>query len=145
MIEILDKIDIWKFHKKYPIVVTTNGFTKKTGECVMGRGIALEAKTKFPELSIKLGNNIKNFGNKVFYFSEYNLFTFPTKYNWWEKSDINLIEKSCKELVEFVDNNKIERIFLPRPGCGNGKLNWDDVKKILEKYLDNRFYIVNNN
>lgn len=142
MIEIPDKINIWKFHKKYPIVITTNGFVKNNGECVMGRGVALEAKNKFSKLPFELGEYINKFGNKVFHFQKYNLFTFPTKHNWWENSDIQLIEKSCKELKEFKENMNIDKIFLPKVGCGNGKLNWDDVKLILEKHFNDTYYIV---
>jgi hypothetical protein len=36
-----------------------------------------------------------------------------------------------------------EAIYLPRPGCGNGRLNWEDVKKILSPILkSDRFHIV---
>jgi len=36
------KDDIWKYHDRHtPIVITTNGYVKRNGECVMGRGIAL--------------------------------------------------------------------------------------------------------
>jgi len=141
-----DKIDIWRFHKKYPICITTNGFVKNgTGECVMGRGIALEAKNKFPKLPKELGFKITKFGNDVFYFKDYNLFSFPVKHNWFEKADLKLIEKSCIQLLGLVNDYKFTNIFLPKVGCGNGKLLWKDVKPILEFILDDRFYIIDNN
>lgn len=33
-------------------------------------------------------------------------------------------------------------LILPRPGCGNGRLRWEDVRKILEPILDDRFTVV---
>ncbi len=143
MIISTDRLDIWIFHKKYPICITTNGYVKNnTGECVMGRGIALEAKIKFPKLSKELGFQITKYGNNVFYFKDYDLFSFPVKHNWWEKADLKLIEKSCIELVNFCNNSKIDKCFLPKVGCGNGQLNWKDVKPVLEFILDDRFFII---
>ena len=38
----------------------------------------------------------------------------------------------------------IDAIILPRPGCGNGKLKWCDVKKVIEPILiDKRIWIIN--
>jgi hypothetical protein len=31
---------------------------------------------------------------------------------------------------------------MPRPGCGNGKLDWRVVRLILRPYLDDRFTVV---
>lgn len=43
--------DIWEYHKQgYWIVITTNGFVKKNGCAVMGRGVAKQAVTKYPSL-----------------------------------------------------------------------------------------------
>lgn len=45
--------------------VTTNGFVKKNGECVMGRGCAKQAANYWPELPGRLGWLIKKYGNNV--------------------------------------------------------------------------------
>lgn len=139
------KEDIWiMWGKGKYIVIPTNGFIKKNGECVMGRGLALCANTAFPDLSHKLGDRIREYGNKVFIFSEYSIITFPVKHNWWEKADLNLIEKSCKQLKEIFRFNLCDLpipVYLPKVGCGNGGLDWNDVKPVLEKYLDDRFII----
>jgi len=137
------------------ICITTNGFVKKDGSCVMGRGIALEAKNKFPRIEYLLGELIKNEGNNVYSLFQnkdnFFIFSFPVKHNWWEKADINLIKKSCLQLIEIVDNLKLfdlielNAILIPRPGCGNGKLNWfKDVKPVIENILDDRFIVVTN-
>ena len=57
------------------------------------------------------------------------------------KSDINLIDKSIKQLVELTNQMGWETVVLPRIGCGNGGLNWDDVKPVIEPYLDHRFIV----
>jgi len=148
------KNDIWNFltnPETDAICITTNGIVKKNGDLVMGKGIALEAKLKFPALPQIFGNKIKLLGHKLHYTSTlYNnlkplfLIAFPTKFHYKDPSDINLIKKSCQELIEFCDTMKLKKIYLPRPGCGNGGLDWNNVKKELSSLLDDRFIIVSN-
>lgn len=137
--------NIWSaWEDNYYIVIPTNGFVKTNGECVMGRGLALQAKEKFPQLPLELGKRIVGCGNDVFIFLKYRLLTFPVKTVWYEKAKLELIEKSCKQLEEIFKYNLFDLpvpLYLPRVGCGNGKLNWDEVKPILEKYLDDRFIV----
>lgn len=145
------KGDIWDYHKKgHWIVITTNGEVKDTGEAVMGKGIALQAKQRFPDLAKELGARIKgcpmpygeySVGNTLKVFHKYRIITFPTKNKWREKSDLNLIEESCRQLKE-ASHGVQHNHYMVRPGCGNGKLDWRDVKPILEKYLDDRFIVV---
>ncbi len=143
--------DIWDFHEKGCwIVITTNGNVKANGEAVMGKGIALQAKTRFPALPLDLGRRIKGCamsygewseGNNLKVFHQYRIITFPTKHNWWEKADLVLIEESCRQLQAACHGNQDTK-YLVRPGCGIGGLDWKDVKPILEKYLDDRFIVV---
>ncbi|MHA1755520.1 MAG: ADP-ribose-binding protein [Promethearchaeota archaeon] len=124
-------------------VITTNGTVKRNGACVMGRGVALQAKQRFPKLPYELGRLILKYGNIVLTFPRYKLVTFPVKWKWFEKADLFLIERSAKQLVKRADTFGFRKIVLPRPGCGNGKRDWEkEVKPILEKILDNRFYVI---
>lgn len=135
------KGDIWDYHNKGSwIVITTNGTVRKDGACVMGRGVAKQAAVKFPRLPYSLGEHIKGIGNNVCSFRDFRVVSFPVKHNWWEKADLNLISMSCQQLAE--DYLGEEPIYMVRPGCGNGRLNWKDVKPILQKYLDDRFIVV---
>lgn len=146
--------DIWKAQPKYEaIVVTTNGFVKKNGEAVMGRGIALEAARKYPDLPKRLGYIINEFGNITWLhnFDQWNgedayediVFTLPVKHVWWQKADIKLIKESIKRLVLFVDDLEyMTKILMPRPGCGNGGLDWKDVKEVIAPLLDDRFTVM---
>ena len=34
------------------------------------------------------------------------------------------------------------KVLIPRPGCGYGELNWQDIKPLLESILDDRFISV---
>ena len=139
------KGDLWEYYKQgFWIVIPTNGFVKNNGEAVMGRGLALQAKRRFPDLPAELGKRIKEYGNVVFTFYNYHVITFPVKHLWWNKAIIKLIKKSCISLREIFRYNPTgipTPVYLPRVGCGNGKLDWKDVKPILEKYLDDRFIV----
>lgn len=138
--------DIWDYHDKgHWIVITTNGTVRKDGACVMGRGVAKEAVDRFQGFNYKLGNYLKDWPEvDIGIFPEERLITFPTKHNWWEKADLTLIDKSASKLARVFGFAGIggNVVYLVRPGCSNGRLDWKDVKPILEKYLDDRFIVV---
>jgi len=122
--------------------ITTNGILMSTGELVMGAGIALLAKKRFPELPRILGPLVQTGGNHVYILPNLGLASFPTKHHWKDNSDLKLIEQSCKELIE-VDRDW-DYVLLPRVGTGNGKLQWSEVKRILINYLDSERYLICN-
>jgi len=132
--------DLWTFENK---CITTNGMLTKQGLAIMGKGIALEARLRHPDLPYILGQLIKEKGNHV-YFLKIGYFSFPTKNDWKNNSSLELIERSCIELIDLVNDPwyQITEVVLPKPGCGNGGLDWKVVKPILEKYLDDRFSVI---
>ena len=139
--------DIWDiWDNGYTICICTNGFVKKNGDAVMGRGLAYEAAKKFPNLQREFGNRLKEVGNVVDWWPKYRIFTFPTKHNWREESNIDLIRKSCKSLNEWSTQRGVGLlkglVFLPIPGIGNGKLDKKLVMPILEDEFDGNEYIV---
>ena len=123
-------------------VITTNGVVKNNGEAVMGRGCALEAAQRFPGIARTLGILLNSMGNHVHELKP-NLWTFPTKHDWRDPSSISLIKRSAEELVTKADADpSIKSVLIPRPGVGNGQLNWPDVKAVIEHILDDRFTII---
>lgn len=135
--------DIWEYYKDgYFIVVPTNGTIKSNGQAVMGRGLAKQLAEQQPEFPSKLGKALAERGNRLFYWND-KIITFPVKHEWHEKANLELIEKSCKELKEIVENTTA-KIAMPRVGCGNGKLSWSDVRPIIDYYLGNNVIIVDN-
>jgi O-acetyl-ADP-ribose deacetylase (regulator of RNase III) len=133
-------LDLWQIDAIK--VITTNAIIKSNKTAVMGAGIAREAKDKFPGIDRTLGVMILHFGNNPhLIWSNPVIFSFPTKWHWKEKADIKLIENSAKKLVQIADAFQFKSMALPRPGCGNGGLEWEDVKLVLEPILDDRFII----
>lgn len=153
------------------VCITTNGFVKRNGECVMGRGIAKQIKSYIPQISYDLGHLINTQDNKVHliypetdtkpailsypvkpiskvctspndYVSHMHFDTGSIIPGWACKADINIIEQSAYQLLELANNHDWERIILPRVGCGAGELDWLTVEPILSDILDDRFVAV---
>jgi len=121
--------------------ITTNGALRRSGNAVMGKGIALEARKRYHDIEAILGSFINKYGNHVFLLG-YNLISFPTKHHWKQDSDIQLIRRSARELVCLLKDNSARRVLLTRPGCGNGNLKWSDVKVAIQDILiDNKFIV----
>ena len=134
--------NLWDFHSLGPVCNTTNGIIKKDGTLVMGAGIALQAKQRFPGVSEILAHMVKSHGNRAFYLTTLNLFSFPTKHDWRDKSDIDLIAQSCHDIVDITTRMYFDRVFLPKPGCANGQLIWSEVNAVISGILDDRFTVV---
>lgn len=129
--------------------ITTNGFVKVNGAAVMGRGCAKQAMERYPGIEFTLGELLERQGNHVFLLGgnkpgEY-LFSFPVKHKWNEPADISLIIRSAYQLRTIAAALDLTCIVLPRPGCGNGQLQWegfDGVKIQIMNKLDDRFHII---
>lgn len=130
------------------LVITTNGFVKKDGRCVMGAGVAKQARDMFPGIDFELGQAIKLEGNHVYPLIYHDLYpkvtivSFPVKHHWKQRADLQLIERSACELRRLADDKHWHKVGLVRPGCGNGQLGWEDVRPVLERHLDDRFIVV---
>lgn len=112
---------------------------------VMGKGIALQFKNMFPNNfkvyaasckinQVKVGQLLVTeeeallAGKKI-------IINFPTKTNWRLPSEYQYIEDGLTELIKVINEKKIKSIAIPPLGSGNGGLDWNKVKHILEKYL----------
>lgn len=125
--------------------ITTNGslvrLTQGRFRGVMGRGIARQAKQRYPDLEARLGAHIGEYGNHVGVFHA-GLVAFPVKHTWEQKADLTLIERSAGELILLAHKRNWQRVLLPRPGCGNGGLRWEDVRPLLTELLPDTVVIV---
>jgi hypothetical protein len=128
--------DLWDYNMLpgYVVCITTNGTIKKNGKGVMGRGCAKEAADRHRWIPKVLGAHLKQNGNILLWLPMVNILTFPVKHNWWEQADLQLIKDSAIRLRLTAEENRfIYKYILPRPGCGNGKLDWPTVKRVLEE------------
>lgn len=110
---------------------------------VMGKGIALMFKTRFPEnmrayaAACKKGE-VKT--GKMFVTETYGstprwIVNFPTKQHWKDKSQMQWIIDGLVDLRAFIEDNEVGSIALPALGAGNGGLDWEEVKPFIEAAL----------
>lgn len=111
---------------------------------VMGKGIALMFKEAFPEnyrayeeackrKEVRIGRmfvveNAALRGPRW-------LINFPTKKHWRQPSKLEWIREGLEDLRRVVEEKSIKSIALPPLGCGNGGLNWIDVRAEIERSL----------
>lgn len=112
---------------------------------VMGKGIALQFKNMFPNNFKSYSNACKNKELKVgqllitedesLLSGKKIIINFPTKTNWRLPSEYEYIEKGLIELAQTIKKRNIKSIAIPPLGSGNGGLDWNKVKQLIEKYL----------
>ncbi len=141
MIEIVG--DMWeRYDAGAWACITTNGDVNVKGQAIMGRGVALQAKNRFPALPLVLGHKLREQGNAVYWFPDWRLITFPTKHSWRDpRSDLRLIAASVLQLATLLKGldlvgYDLTEIVLPRPGCGAGGLPWSDVQPFCAQLPD---------
>lgn len=136
------KGDLWGFPAHWR-GITTNGFVKNNGDAVMGRGAALQAARRWPWLPAKIGAGIREHGRTaMLVFSQHRLFTFPVKYHWADNADLELIVSSATQLDRLARRHPEHTFVLGRPGCGNGKLQWAHVRRMIAPLLNDQIYII---
>jgi len=113
---------------------------------VMGKGIALQFKEAFPhnykiyadackrkELIpgklLAVWDSNSELGKKL-------IINFPTKTHWKSPSKYEYIKNGLIVLKELIIAKGIASIALPPLGCGNGGLEWNKVRPMIEEHLD---------
>lgn len=109
---------------------------------VMGKGIALTYKQKYPDMYKSYrkicDNKLLRPGLLHLWKGDVWILNFPTKDNWRNASKVSYLEDGLKKFVETYEDRGIESISFPQLGCANGGLNWEDeVKPLMEKHLAN--------
>lgn len=126
------------------VCFTSNGMLTYKGELVMGAGIALSFKQKWPGIQRAAGIQVAKTGNHCYLLAKHdgvNIISFPTKNHWKYPSDLKLIIRSAQELMSLIKEHNWSRVYITRMGCGLGRLNWNEVKNAVRDILDNRVIV----
>lgn len=111
---------------------------------VMGKGIALQFKELFPENfllyekackneEVRLGKMFVTVPNQLT--NPKYIINFPTKAHWKQKSSYSIIESGLEDLIRVIEEKQIVSISVPPLGCGNGGLDWNKVRPMIENKL----------
>lgn len=112
---------------------------------IMGKGIALMFKEKFPEnfraYAAACERGEVQVGH-VFVTERPNLvgeprwiLNFPTKQHWRNRTRIEWIESGLEDLRKIVIEKGIRSIAVPPLGCGNGGQKWTTVRPLIVRAL----------
>jgi O-acetyl-ADP-ribose deacetylase (regulator of RNase III) len=111
---------------------------------VMGKGIALMFREAFPESArvyeqaakrgeVRVGRVLVT-QNKALFGPRW-IIHFPTKRHWRFPSKLEWVRRGLQDLKRIVPEHGIRSIALPPLGCGNGGLEWSQVRREIEAAL----------
>jgi len=107
---------------------------------VMGKGIALEFKNKFPEMYEDYLQRCQRGevrpGIPYLYRSLLSpqIINFPTKDHWKSVSKISDIDRGLAYLQRHYQEWGVTSLAIPPLGCGNGQLEWRQVGPLIYRY-----------
>jgi len=113
---------------------------------VMGKGIALQFKNKWPanyqQYEVACKKKLVKTGQMFVHDSgglvkPNFIINFPTKDHWRGNSKIEYIKDGLSDLVGQIKQLNIKSIAIPPLGCGNGGLDWNEVKPLIEHAFKN--------
>ena len=123
------------------LVNTVNSQLSEHGNPVMGKGVALEFKNRFPSIMKEYGAAISSGELRP---GRAMLFDLPdgrkwaalaTKDSFRDPSREEWVEAGLKELGDKVRAAGLTSVALPPPGCGNGGLDWKRVEPMVHGAL----------
>lgn len=113
---------------------------------VMGAGVALAFKNKYPEMFKEYVRQCKEkeitpgkpsvWKQEDMFSKGIEIINFPTKNHWRNPSEYEYIEEGLIWLSNYLKNKEGLTITLPALGCGHGGLDWERVKLLILKYLE---------
>lgn len=150
----LEQGDLWLVRRPDDwIVVPTNPGWKRNGDAVMGRGVALQASARYPDLASWYGYQCRVMRGDpgVVRFTEGKLFLLPTKpflatapnRSWAQPADLDLITRGLVQLRALCqDLEPGVQVLTPLLGCGEGGLEPEIVRETLRALAVDRLRIV---
>lgn len=158
----IERNDIWDcLRRNYHVTIPVNCGWTRDYRNVMGRGLARDAKIRYPGCDLWLGKEhrfIASMGKPMgdpawlLVYPHAPLVFFPTKplrtgspwLSWSGKSDKEMIGRLLVHFPAFADRHKIERIAVPLLGAGNGGLDMIEMRDFIRGEIgdDPRFLLV---
>lgn len=111
---------------------------------VMGKGIAMMFREAFPQNTriyetackageVKVGKMLVT--RERDQIGQPWIINFPTKKHWRNPSKLEWVREGLRDLVQVITDRQIRSIAVPPLGCGNGGLDWRQVREEIELAL----------
>ncbi len=127
------------------IFTTSCGVVTITVNCegVMGAGIALEGKLRWPEMFDQYADKCASGHMRPGVLDWWGpddrgkrVLCFPTKGGWRQPSRIEFITRGLSALVAEYADQGATSIAMPHLGCSHGGLTWDQVRPLIVNALE---------
>lgn len=133
--------DLWSYHGLGFYVVIPTNTQHSRGRAHMGAGLAKQAAERFPGIPAYYAALLARDASFAVVAAE-RLILLPTKIHWRDRSTLALVETGLHHLKRAQAEYRLERVALPRLGCGLGGLDWREVRPLVERYLGDAFTVV---
>ena len=103
----------------------------------MGKGIAVQFKTKFPEMYKTYKQMCKTGTYQPgdvydFDYGKGHVYNLGTQVSWKTPAKLEFIQKALTNMLLCAERYNVKAIAMPAIGAGLGGLKWDDVKEEIE-------------
>jgi O-acetyl-ADP-ribose deacetylase (regulator of RNase III) len=107
---------------------------------VMGAGIALECRLRFPEMYDQYVTRCNSGQTRIgslwlFKASGRWILNFPTKLHWKDQSKEAYLHEGLQEFMKTYEEQRIESIAFPLLGAQNGGLDRERAQDLMQSYL----------
>ncbi|XP_034483968.1 ADP-ribose glycohydrolase OARD1 [Drosophila innubila] len=97
----------------------------------MGKGIAVKFRNKFGQMAALQKQNVQPGGVAILQHQDRYIYYLITKQSSWGKPTYQLLHSSLSAMQEHMAKHNVQKLALPRIGCGLDGLNWTKVKDML--------------
>lgn len=109
---------------------------------VMGAGIALEFRLRYPDMYEKYVELCKQKQIKIgklwlYKSNDHWILNFPTKDDWKDDSKIEYLEKGLQKFVDTYKEKGITSVAFPVLGANHGNIDEETSIDVMKKYLGN--------
>jgi len=107
---------------------------------VMGKGLAAAFKERYPVMFTEYkkicdDQQLQPGGLWLWKGSEQWVLNFATKKHWRNPSKMEYVRSGLQKFRETYEEMGIREVAFPRLGCGNGGLNWSEVRPLMLEAL----------
>lgn len=135
------RLDFWPRPTGNNIYLFTgNSYITANGALVMGRGAALQVRSRYPGIDVEFGDRIEHLSTYgIVVIPKYNIGVFQVKDHFSKAARPDLIAYSAAVLHNWllVEERREFQVHMNFPGIGNGKLEKRQVMPLIEDLPSN--------